>query len=306
MTGAGGFIGHHLSELLLNSGHSVYGTIHDPSHVVYKGVERLLCDMRKRSDVEAAIEASKPERIFHLAAQSFPTVSWEQPVETFDVNVNGTIHVFETLKKRKINPVVVVACSSAEYGFVTPDEVPVKETHNLKPLHPYGVSKVAQDLLAYQYFKNFGLNAVRVRLFNTTGPGKTNDFCGDFTKQIVDIEKGSQKPVMLVGNLEPRRDVTDVRDMVEAFRLAAEKADMGDVYNLCSSKAHRVRDVLDKAVSMSKAKIEVKVDPAKIRPTDEPIIMGDNSKFTKKTGWKPKIPIDKTLEDMLDYWRNKQ
>ena len=283
-------------------GHEVYGTTVG-SQAVPKGVTSITCDVRKLSDVEAAIDKSKPDRVFHLAAQSFPTVSWEKPVETFDINVNGTINLFETLKKKKMNPVVLVACSSAEYGLVKENEVPVKEDHILLPLHPYGVSKAAQDLLSYQYFKNFGLRAIRVRIFNTTGPAKTNDVCSDFIRQIVKIEKGELPPVLKVGNLEPRRDITDVRDMVDAFWTATEKAEIGEVYNLCSMKAYRIRDLLDKMLALSTIKIKVEVDPAKLRPTDEPIIMGDNTKFVKKTGWTPKIPVEKTLEDTLDYWR---
>jgi GDP-mannose 4,6-dehydratase len=252
--------------------------------------------------VEEIIKKIMPERIYHLAAQSFPTVSWDEPVRTLDTNVIGTTHIFETIKKIELDTVVVVACSSAEYGFVTEDEVPVAETHVLLPLHPYGVSKVGQDLLAYQYFQNFGIKTVRARLFNTTGPRKTNDVCSDFTSRIVKIEKGMEDR-MLVGNLEPKRDITDVADVINALWLLGEKGKMGDAYNICSSKAYRIKDVLDMAVGLSTANIDVKVDENKLRPTDEPIIMGDNTKIRTDCGWVPKMTMEETLDRMLTYWR---
>ena len=180
----------------------------------------------------------------------------------------------------------------------------MKETHELLPLHPYGASKVACDLLAYQYYKNFGIKVVRPRLFNITGPGRTNDVCSDFARQVADMEEGRQKNVMLVGNLEPRRDITDVRDVVCALWAAANKAEMGEAYNICSGKAYSIREVLDKTIAQSKANIQVTVDKAKLRPSDEPIVIGDNTKFSKKTGWKPKIPLEQTLSDMLTYFRS--
>jgi GDP-D-mannose dehydratase len=210
--------------------------------------------------------------------------------------------VFEAVRKCKLDCVVVVACSSAEYGFVTENEVPVSESHILLPLHPYGVSKVAQDLLAYQYHQNFAIKAVRARIFNTTGPRKTNDVCSDFTNKIVEIEKGKISK-MLVGNLEPKRDITDVVDVVNALYLLSEKGNMGEAYNICSSKAYQIKDILNMAISLSKVDIQFHVDQNKLRPTDEPIIMGDNTKIKEDCGWAPKMQMEETLGRMLDYWR---
>jgi GDP-4-dehydro-6-deoxy-D-mannose reductase len=307
VTGMTGFIGSHLAEYLLKKELEVFGTVWDKTELknvegIKDKVRILECDIRDGARVKEIIEEVKPERIFHLAAQSFPTVSWDEPVRTLETNVMGTAHIFEAVRKCDLDTIILVACSSAEYGFVSENEVPVKESHILLPLHPYGVSKVAQDLLAYQYHQNFGIKTVRARIFNTTGPRKTNDVCSDFTGTIVRIEKGKVKQ-MNVGNLEPKRDITDVEDVVNALWLLCEKGEMGEVYNVCSSKAYRIKDILNMAIELAKAKIEVKVDPNKLRPTDEPIIMGDNTKIREACGWIPKMSMEETLSRMMDYWR---
>lgn len=303
-----GFIGSHLAEFLLEKGYDVFGTVWDKNEL--KNIESIKdkitifeCDIRDAESVEKIITETMPDRIYHLAAQSFPTVSWDEPKRTLDTNILGTTYIFETLRKIDLDTIVLVACSSAEYGFVTEAEVPVSEDHILLPLHPYGVSKVGQDLLAYQYFQNFGIKTVRARLFNTTGPRKTNDVCSDFTSKIVGIEKGEDNE-LLVGNLDPKRDITDVEDVVNALWLLCEKGKMGDAYNVCSSRAYRIKDVLDMAVDLSTTAINVQVDPAKLRPTDEPIIMGDNTKIRTDCGWIPKMTMEETLGRMLAYWRN--
>lgn len=302
-----GFIGSHLTRALLEAGDEVHG-IYNEAWEMYRleGVEGHTiekCDIRDREKVKTLIEQFKPDRIYHLAAQSFPTVSYKEPTLTMDTNSNGTINVFETVRELDLDCRIFVACSSAEYGLVTPDDVPTPETHPLKPLHPYGVSKVAQDLLAYQYFKNYGMDTVRGRIFNTTGPMKTNDVASDFTKQVASIEKGLQDPVMRVGNLSGERDITDVRDMVRAFQFSMEKGVKGQVYNLCSSKAICIQDLLDEILVQAEVEIKVEKDPALMRPTDEPIIMGDNTRFRTDTGWAPEVPIKDTVKDMLDFWR---
>lgn len=307
ITGMTGFIGSHLAEFLLKKEVEVVGTVWDKTEL--KNVEpikdkiRILdCDIRDSTRVWEIIEEVKPERIYHLAAQSFPTVSWDEPARTLETNVLGTAHIFEAVRKSELDTIVLVACSSAEYGFVSESEVPVKESHALMPLHPYGVSKVGQDLLAYQYHRNFGIKTVRARIFNTTGPRKTDDVCSDFTSRIVRIEKGIDKE-MYVGNLEPKRDISDVEDVVNALWLLCEKGKMGEVYNLCSSRAYRIKDILKKAIELSNIDIEPQVDPNKLRPTDEPIIMGDNTKIREACGWIPKMSMEETLNRMLDYWR---
>jgi GDP-mannose 4,6-dehydratase len=286
----------------------VQGTIWDKNELknvepVKDKIELWDCDIRDAEKVEEVMGKVKPDVIFHLAAQSLPTLSWDEPKRTLETNVLGTTYLFEAIRKHELDPVVIVACSSAEYGFVTEAEVPVSEDHILLPLHPYGVSKVGQDLLSYQYFQNFKIRAIRARLFNTTGPRKTNDVCSDFTSRIVRIEKGHDDK-LLVGNLEAKRDITDVNDVVNALWLLSEKGKFGDVYNICSSRAYRIKDILDMAVGLSTTKIDVQVDPDKLRPSDEPIIMGDNTKIRTTCGWIPKMTMEETLNRMLAHWRD--
>ena len=310
VTGMSGFIGSHLAAHLVAQGHAVWGTYLVKNEVSsldpVKGRVRLLhCDVRNRTQLTRAISRARPERIYHLAAQSLPTLSWKYPALTIETNVIGTVNLFEAVRSLGLGPRVVIAGSSAVYGFVAPDEVPVREDRVLRPLHPYGVSKVGQEMLAYQYWKNNGVWANTARIFNTTGPGKVHDVCSDFASQVARIEAGRQRNPMRVGNLSPRRDITDVRDQVRGLEAIVEKGAPGEAYNLCSSKAVRIQDVLDRLIAMSKARIETVVDRALLRPTDEPVIMGDNSKVVRATGWRPRIPIADTLEDSLEHWRRK-
>lgn len=310
ITGISGFIGSYLAEYTLAKGMKVHGIVTNLTRV--ENIARLKGkvtlsegDVRNRAFMKNVITKSKPDLIFHLAAQSRPDISWEDPWKTMETNVMGTVNLFESVREANLDSKILVACSSAEYGYITEDEGPIKEDHQLLPLSPYGVSKVAQDLLAYQYFKNFGLKTFRVRIFGTTGPRKVGDVCSDFARQIAEIEYGKRKPIVHVGNLEARRDLTDVRDNVKALWLLIEKGKIGEAYNVCSHKAYKIGDILSKMLGMSEVDIKVKVDPMKLRPSDEPIIMGDNSKIRKDCGWVPKIPIEKTLEDTLNYWREK-
>jgi GDP-4-dehydro-6-deoxy-D-mannose reductase len=246
----------------------------------------------------------RPDWIFHLAAQSFVPTSWTAPTESLTTNVLGQVNIFEAVRKIGLKCRIQLACSSEEYGMVYPDEVPIRETNPLRPLSPYAVSKVAQDMLGYQYWMSWKVDSVRTRGFNHEGPRRGPVFvASDFAKQIADIEKGRRPPVLGVGNLEAKRDFTDVRDIVRGYFLALEKCEPGEVYNLCSGKAWTIQQVLDHLLGLTKAKIEVKVDPARLRPSDVPILLGDNSKFVAATGWKPVIPFEQTLADMLEYWR---
>ena len=190
--------------------------------------------------------------------------------------------------------------------MVYPDEVPIAEANPLRPLSPYAVSKVAQDMMAYQYFQSYGLRVIRTRGFNHTGPRRGQVFVtSNFCSQVAAIELGLQEPVIRVGNIEAIRDFTDVRDMVRAYWLALEKCEPGEAYNICTGKGWKIKDLLDRLLSMTKAKIEVREDAARLRPSDVPILLGDNSKFVKATGWEPAIPFEQTLRDMLEYWRGR-
>jgi GDP-4-dehydro-6-deoxy-D-mannose reductase len=250
------------------------------------------------------ITSVRPDRIFHLAAQSFVPTSWNAPAETFHVNTIGQINLFEAILSAGISPLVHIAGSSEEYGLVYENETPMKESNPLRPLSPYAVSKVAQELLAWQYFRSYGLKAVVSRGFNHTGPRRGEVFVtSTVAKQIAEIEKGIRPPVLMIGDVESKRDWTDVRDMVRGYWLALEKGVPGDVYNIGSGSTQTVREMIDTQLALSKVKITVQQDPARLRPSDVKILWSDITKFQTQTGWKPVIPFSKTMQDLLDYWR---
>jgi GDP-4-dehydro-6-deoxy-D-mannose reductase len=310
VTGVTGFAGSHLVDFMLERGDvEIWGLLRWRSRTEniehFRDRVRLLeCDLRDAESTRDAIEACRPDWIFHLAAQSFVPTSWKAPSESLTTNVIGQLHLFEACRRTGLKPRIQIACSSEEYGLVHEDELPIRESNPLRPLSPYAVSKVGQDLLAYQYFMSYGTDVVRTRGFNHEGPRRGPVFvASDFAKQIADIERGLRPPVVSVGNLEARRDFTDVRDMVRAYWLALEKGQGGEEYNICSGTAWRIRDLLDVLLGMSKVKIEVRTDPERMRPSDVPVLLGDHSKFTAATGWKPTIPFERTLADMLEFWR---
>lgn len=310
VTGVTGFAGSHLVDYLLTRGDcEIFGILRWRSrteNIEHLGdrLSLLECDLRDASSTRDTLEKVLPDYIFHLAAQSFVPTSWSAPTESLTTNVLGQVNLFEAVRRLGLKCRIQLACSSEEYGMVFPNEVPIKETNPLRPLSPYAVSKVAQDMLGYQYWMSWKVDSVRTRGFNHEGPRRGPVFvASDFAKQIADIEKGRKAPVLSVGNLEAQRDFTDVRDMVKAYWLALEKCEPGEVYNICSGKAWKIQKVLDHLLALSKAKIEVKLDPARLRPSDVPILLGDYSKFHAATGWEPTIPFERTLEDMLEYWR---
>jgi GDP-4-dehydro-6-deoxy-D-mannose reductase len=313
ITGITGFAGSHLAEYILTHHPDVkiYGFVRWRSRMdnilgILDRVELHEADLKDIISLKKAMARIKPDRVFHLAAQSFVPASWKLPAETFAINAIGQVNLFEALLDLKLNPKIQVAGSSEEYGQVYPDEIPMKETNPLRPLSPYAVSKVAQDLLAYQYFQSYGLQAVRTRGFNHTGPRRGEVFVtSNFAKQIAEIEKGKKEPILHVGNLEARRDFTDVRDIVRAYWLAAEKGEPGDVYNIGSGRALSMRDMLDTLLALSKVKVKIEVDPERLRPSDVPILLSDSSKFMSLTGWEPRIPLERTFRDLLDYWRDR-
>jgi GDP-4-dehydro-6-deoxy-D-mannose reductase len=311
ITGITGFVGSHLAEYLLKKNIEVYGTVRWRSktenidHIKNK-IKLISADMRDGHSLQNVVKEVEPNYVFHLAAQSFVPMSWKAPSDTMQTNAIGTIHLFEAIRKSKVEPKIQVAGSSEEYGMVYPNEVPIKETNPLRPLSPYGVSKVAEDKLSYQYFKSYGLKTVVTRAFNHTGPRRGDVFAtSNFSKQVVEIEKGLREPIMYVGNLNAQRDFTDVRDVVKAYWLSLQKCKFGEAYNICSEKTMRIQEVLDIVLSMSKVKnIEVKKDPERMRPSDVEILLGDCTKFKEQTGWKTTIPFEQTMKDLLEWWRN--
>ena len=273
-------------------------------------IDYIDCDIRDSQKVFEIINEHRPTIIYHLAAQSYPTVSWEKPIDTMDINVNGTIHVFESILKIKkeipsYDPVVLVACSSAEYGSsLTPENTPVKESATLLPLHPYGVSKVGQDLMTYQYYMNNGIRGIRARIFNTTGVRKVQDVVSDFTRRVVQLEKGLITE-FTTGNLTTKRAIADVRDLVSALVLLAEKGDAGDVYNISGNTVYEIAEIIAVMEKIIGKKINHRIDEKLLRSTDEPVIYGDSSKLIAKTGWHQAYKLEQTITDMIAYWRTK-
>ena len=304
VTGCGGFIGSYLAEFLLAEGVAVYGTVYRDTRKIehLKDAMTILnCDVSNKREVNEIVAEVQPDTVFHLAAQSLIAQSRKKPETTLTTNLLGTLYLLEAIRRARIDPVVVVVGSSSEYGLSYENETPIKENKEFRPSSPYAVSKVALDMLAYAYFQGLQMKTVRVRPFYIVGPRKTFDVCSDLARGIVRIERGQQNSLK-VGNLEAVRDVVDIRDAVKALRLLAEKGEAGKVYNLCSGKGYRVREILDIFISLSTAKVEVQIDSRRMRPVDEPLLVGDNSKL-QRLGWKPQIPLETSLADILNFWR---
>ena len=303
ITGVTGFVGSHLAEycLSLDQQVEVIGTCRWRSR--RENIEHLEdainlyeCDLRDASSVKTLLADIQPERIFHLAAQSYVPSSWNSPGETITTNVIGQLNIFEAMRETNSTASIQIAGSSEEYGLVHPEEAPITEENPLRPLSPYAVSKVAQDMLAYQYFQSYGLRVVRTRAFNHTGPRRGDVFVtSNFAKQIAEIEAGQRPPIIHVGDLNPKRDFTDVRDIVRAYWLSLEHCSLGEVYNVASGKAYRIKEVLKILLDNSEQDIEVVEDPERLRPSDVPLLLGDNSRFCKATGWSPEIPFELSM-----------
>ena len=309
ITGISGFAGSHLAEFLLNKGYKVYGTFYDKSTFSNLNgfIDRIIlyqCDFRNYDILKKIIGKVKPDEIYHLVAISFVPTSLNDPKLTFDTNLYGTLNLYQAIIDLKMNPMILFVGSADEYGLVNENDLPIKEECPLRPINPYSVSKASADYLSYFYFKSYDLNIVRVRPFNHIGPRQSPEFvCSNFAKQIVEIEKGMKEPVIMVGNLEAKRDFTDVRNMVKAYWLVIQKGEAGEVYNICSERAIQIKELLNNLLELSSKKIEVMKDPQRMRPSDNPVLQGDCSKFRRRSGWKPKIPLDKTLKDILECWR---
>lgn len=257
--------------------------------------------MRDRAAVERIMESIRPDCVYHLAGQAYVIPSYHDPVLTFEVNVLGTIYLLEAVRRFCPSTSVAVACSGAEYGW--PKALPIREDHALEPVSPYGVSKAAQDLLAYQYHASHRLDTFRLRLFGTTGPGKVGDAPNDFASQIALAEANGGHGVVRVGDLSTSRDISDVRDAVRAMQVVVSRGTAGEAYNLGRGTPVRIQDVLDQLLKLSAAKVEVRSDAARMRPSDEPTLFPDVTKI-RKLGWEPQLTFKQTLADLLDYWRS--
>jgi GDP-4-dehydro-6-deoxy-D-mannose reductase len=313
ITGITGFAGSHLAEFLLKENVEVIGSARPRSPMdnltpdVLNKITLKDCELRDNVAVRSIIKNVRPDWIFHLAAQSFVPTSWISPEDTLTNNIIGQLNIFEALKDLKLTGTrMQIACSSEEYGLVYENELPIRETNPLRPLSPYAVSKIAQDMMGYQYFKSYGILAFRTRAFNHTGPRRGEVFAtSTFAKQIALIEKGKQEPVIKVGNLDAKRDFTDVRDTVRAYVETVKKGEPGEVYNIATNVAVPLREVLNTLLALSDKDVKVEIDPARLRPSDVPVLLGDYSKLKEKVGWEPRIPLSQTLKDLLNYWRER-
>ena len=333
ITGADGFIGSHLTDSCINKGYEVYALIR-PNNVIknlthylngkakFSEDEKLNifdesiqipttnkklfifeCDIKNNLLLEKIISDLKPNLIFHLAAQSKVIPSWKDPIDTIRTNVIGTINIFEPIKKLNLHTKVIIACSSAEYGTTTNIKRPLRENDPLLAIHPYGISKIGSELLARQYFINFGIETIILRLFIQTGPRKTGDASSDFATKIAKIELGLSEPVIEVGNLETFRDITGITDTLQGIWLATTKGKLGEIYNICSSRKIKTRDVLKMILNLTSKKIRViENTPVKLRKTDENVILGDNTKIKNDLGFEITQSVEDLMKEMFDYW----
>jgi GDP-4-dehydro-6-deoxy-D-mannose reductase len=312
ITGITGFVGSHLSEWALEREAEVYGSLRWRSkteHIEHlrDRVHLVECDLRDLLSVRALLEQARPDYIIHLAAQSFVAASWHTPSETLWTNAICQVNLFEAMRQLGSTARFLVIGSSEEYGLVHADELPIRETNPLRPLSPYAVSKVTQDLMGWQYFKSYGMHIVRARAFNHTGPRRGETFAtSNFSKQIAEMEAGLREPIVHVGDLKPTRDFSDVRDIVRGYWALLERGTPGEVYNLCSGVEWSIERVLNFLIERSTlAHIEVRQDPARLRPSDVPVLRGSREKIERALGWKGVIPLEQTLADLLDYWRRR-
>lgn len=311
ITGADGFVGGHLARhLLQQEDASVIGTTFYPveqyRHLAEAGVQLHHINLTDEAAVYKLLDEARPDQIYHLAAQSFVPESFENPWYTLSNNIQAQLNILHSMVRLNLNARMLVIGSSEEYGPISPDDVPIDEQQPLRPSSPYSVSKVAQDMLGLQYYLSHRLPVIRVRPFNHIGPGQSKRFVAPaFASQIAAIENGEQEPVLYVGNLEARRDFTDVRDMVQAYRQVITLGEPGAVYNIGSGQAHSIQELLDIMLHMTDVPIEIQVDPARMRPVEIPIVVCDYSKVRATTGWEPTYAFEQTLADILTDWRTR-
>ena len=304
ITGASGFVGPHLARHLHTLGQVVHGLGRGEAVPGYDAFHRA--DLLDMTAMRSVIERARPEVIYHLAAQSAVPRSWDDPAGTVVNNLVGEINLLEAVRRASIDPVIVVAVSSDAYGLVSPNANPVNEDVPFRPLSPYAVSKAAQDLLSYQYAAGRGMRIIRMRTFNHLGPGQSDRFAiPSFARQLAEIEAGRRPPLLETGDLSAERDFTDVRDVVQAYALAADRCRPGEAYNVGSGVGRRIGDLLQMLVMLCRVPVEVRQDPARLRPVDVPSMICDATRFRAATGWAPFIPLEQSLRDVLEDWRTR-
>lgn len=325
ITGINGFVGSHLADVLVSQNKNVHGIVrrhsagYDLDNIAHLTEEKHItlheADMTSFSSVEQVIAKVAPDVIYHLAAQSFVPTSWADPNGVMQNNVQSTLNLLQAVRALKeinpgYNPIIQLACSSEQYGFVHSDELPITESNPFRPMSTYAVTKIACEMLGYQYAQSFGLRTIITRAFNHEGARRGQDFViSSFAKQIVDQEyHGNKTGKLKVGNLEAKRDFTHVRDTVKAYILLADAMDKeairpGEAFNIATGEAHTMQEVVDELSKLAKIQIEVEQDPDRMRPSDVPVLLGDATKLRKLTGWKPTKTFNDILRDTLEYWR---
>jgi len=308
ITGVNGFAGSHLADYLLSRGEEVFGLCRTPGphpNLRHLSLQVFPCDIRDAKGIRNILEKVAPGRIYHLAAQSFVPAAEKEADSVRAINLGGTVNLLEQVRALGLPARVLFVGSSEEYGPVEPGESPIGESRPRRPATAYGEGKAAAEDVAERFAREDGLDVVRVRPFNHIGPRQDGRFVSSsFARQIAQIEAGAE-PVLRVGNLEARRDFTDVRDTVRAYGQLMEGAERGEVYNVCSGRPVKIRSLLDILLSLSPAAITVETDPGRYRPETPVDFFGDPSRLTKCTGWRPEIPLAQTLEDLLAFWRQK-
>lgn len=304
--GASGFVGSYLvSAVREELGCELYVTRRTHAVDMGEDVQSFELDILDADAVGALLEQVRPDYIFHLAAQSSIGLSWQKPRLTVEINVKGSLNLLNAVRRLDYQPRILLVGSGEEYGYINPENVPITETEVLRPGNIYAATKACQSLMGKVYADAYNMRMFMVRAFNHMGPGQSDKFVvSDFCKQVAQIELGFKPPLISVGNLEAERDFTDVRDMVRAYTSVIQFGVPGEIYNVGSGKAIKIRKILDVILSQSRTKIEVQIDPAKLRPSDIPIIAADTSKLYETTGWKPEIPLEQTVSDVLEYWRS--
>ncbi len=318
ITGITGFVGSHMADFILrNEAAQIYGLkrwnlsrLRNVKHILNNQKLKLLdCDITDPIGIEDIIKKIKPDKIFHFAAESFVSPSWQHPSHYMDVNYKGTVNLLEAIRKSGTNPKVLIPGSGEEYGEIKKTELPIREETVLRPVNPYAVSKIAQDLIGFVYFKSYGLNIIRTRAFNHEGPRRDYVFgVPSFAFQVAKIEAGQQKPIIKVGHIDDKRNFTHINDIVKAYWLAIEHCKSGELYLIGTEKKENIRtfrELLNLLIKMSKVKnIKIETDPRFVRPTSVPRLLGNTERFRKLTKWEPKIPLQKILSDTLEYWRD--
>lgn len=310
ITGITGFVGSHLADYLIDKEKvEVHGIKRPRSRIEFLryDVHYHEGDITDYPSMASIVKEVEPDYVFHLAAQSFVPLSWSAPAQTLTNNIIGTLNILEAVRRNHPAAVIQIAGSSEEYGFVEPRDCPITEEQPLRPQSPYGVSKVASDLLAQQYYNSYGLKVIITRAFNHTGPRRGEDFiCSKIAKQLALIKLEKAKLVLTLGNLEAVRDFTDVRDIVRAYWLAVNQCALGEPYNIGTGKGYKVADVLSQLLQIAELTVPIEQDLQFMRPSDVPRLICDSSKFRDTTGWQPEIPFEQTLRDLYAYWLRKE